>query len=121
MKSHAWIKKGTTYCTSRYATLSADSHTPTLSEATIADSITKGNSTAVTGGTKPNMAMITNRSADPIRKSGTHANAVPAGITTLGKYTFDTRFWLPTRLLPEAAVALANIVQGTRATNAKTG
>src|SRR4051794_40813762 len=46
-----WIRNGTTYCTSLYATLRADSHTLTLNAAKIALSITSGSSRAVKGGT----------------------------------------------------------------------
>ena len=119
--SQIWIRNGTTYCTSRYATFSAESHIPTLRAAKIAATMITGSSTTVIGGMNPKIAMITNRNTELITKSGIHASTALAGITRRGKYTFDTRFWLPTRLLPEFDTPFENSVHGTSPTNANTG
>ncbi len=42
-----------------------------------------------------------------MEKSNKHANTDDKGIMSLGKYTLDIKFALPTRLLPEPVIEFA--------------
>src|SRR5215472_13621824 len=97
---------------SRYSTIKAETHKPIPKEAANASSTNKGRNATFTGGTKRYQTISTARNIAEIRKSTKLVITLLAGTTRRGKYTFEIRLELATRLLPLSERAVAKNCQG---------
>src|SRR5262249_46975134 len=113
-------RNGMAYLTSRYSTLSADSHKPTPSPAPSAIRKKSGIHTRCLPGTTPSISMTTISMARDKMKSMIPATTAEIGTVRRRKYTVVTRFAFDTRLLAAAESPFEKNVQITSPDNLKT-
>src|ERR1700675_2618134 len=109
--------KGTMYRKSRYFTLSAHSQSPAPSEAPIANAMKSGSVTTRQSGRNPYQNINSAIRPRVIRKSANAVITELPGTISRGKYTFEIRLALPTRLVLDSLNAVEKNCHGNMAAN----